>query len=130
MLEPAFHWARSDESIGFTKAVFCSNCDHIKSSPAQTPTLQNPWVLVAEIDPDRAEFEHLKYPPFVLEMNKIDLKKLGAPWGDLRADGFISGKQVISKSLSGRGVDTKFALLPTTMNCTQTEPIQPVSFFA
>jgi beta-galactosidase len=35
-----------------------------------------------------------------------------AGWGDLRIDGFINGKQVISKSLSGRGVDTKFALLP------------------
>ena len=44
-------------------------------------------------------------------MNKIDLKKLGAPWGDLRIDGFISGKQVISKSLSGKGVDTRFALV-------------------
>jgi len=32
--------------------------------------------------------------------------------GDLRVDGFINGKQVISKSLSGKGVDTKFILLP------------------
>ncbi len=111
VLEPAFHWARSDESIGFTKAVFCSNCDHIKLFARANSDPAKPWVLVAEIDPDRAEFEHLKYPPFVLEMDKIDLKKLGAPWGDLRADGFISGKQVISKSLSGRGVDTKFALV-------------------
>ena len=33
-------------------------------------------------------------------------------WGDLRIDGFIQGKQVISKTMSGRGVDQKFALLP------------------
>jgi beta-galactosidase len=33
-------------------------------------------------------------------------------WGDLRIDGFIAGKQVISKTMSGRGVDQKFALLP------------------
>ena len=30
VLEPAFHWARGDESIGFTKAWVCSNCDHLK----------------------------------------------------------------------------------------------------
>ncbi len=111
VLEPAFHWARGDESVGFTKALFCSNCDHIKIFARANSNPANPWVLVAEIDPDRAEFEHLKYAPFVLELNKIDMKKLGAPWGDLRADGFIKGKQVISKSLSGRGVDAKFALV-------------------
>jgi beta-galactosidase len=112
VLEPAFHWARGDESVGFTKAVFCSNCDHIKIFARANSDPAKPWVLVAEIDPDRTEFEHLKYPPFVLEVNKIDMKKLGAFWGDLRADGFIDGKQVISKSLSGRGVDEKFALVP------------------
>ena len=30
-------------------------------------------------------------------------------WGDLRIDGYIGGKQVISKSLSGRGVGRKFS---------------------
>ena len=33
-------------------------------------------------------------------------------WGDLRIEGYIQGKQVISKRMSGRGVDTKFLLLP------------------
>ncbi len=112
VLEPAFHWARGDESVGFTKAVFCSNCDHIKISARAESVESNPWVLIAEIDPDRAEFEHLKYPPFVLDMSKLDLKKLGAGWGDLRAEGFIDGKLVITKTLSGRGVDSKFVVLP------------------
>jgi beta-galactosidase len=112
VLEPAFHWARGDESVGFTKAVFCSNCDHIKISARADSLENNPWVLIAEIDPDRAEFEHLKYPPFVLDVNKLDLKKLGAGWGDLRAEGFIGGKLAITKTLSGRGVDSKFVLLP------------------
>ena len=26
----AFRWARGDESIGFSKGVVCSNCDHLK----------------------------------------------------------------------------------------------------
>jgi beta-galactosidase len=33
-------------------------------------------------------------------------------WGDLRIEGYVQGKQVIVKRLSGRGVDTRFMLLP------------------
>jgi beta-galactosidase len=111
VLEPAFHWARSDESVGFTKMVFCSNCDHLQIFGRAYSDESKPWVLIAEVDPDRNEFDHLKYAPFVIELDKLDLKKLGAAWGDLRVDGFIAGKQVISKSMSGRGVDSKFALI-------------------
>lgn len=112
VLEPAFHWARGDESVGFTKAVFCSNCDRLKIYARAESLESNPWVLLAEIDPDRREFDHLKYPPFLLDLSKLDLRKFRVGWGDLRADGFIDGKQVISKTLSGKGVDTKFTLLP------------------
>ncbi|MGB7546191.1 MAG: glycoside hydrolase family 2 TIM barrel-domain containing protein [Terracidiphilus sp.] len=112
VLEPAFHWARGDESIGFTKAVFCSNCDHLKIFARADSIETDPWVQLAEIDPDRTEFSYLKYPPFILDMSKLDLRKFRAGWGDLRIDGYLNGKLVISKSLSGRGVDTKFALLP------------------
>jgi beta-galactosidase len=107
VLEPAFHWARGDESTGFTKAVICSNCDHLKIFTRAVSIEGNPWLPLAEIDPDRAEFGNLKYPPFIL-----DVSKFRAGWGDLRIDGYLAGKQVISKSLSGRGVDSKFLLLP------------------
>jgi len=107
VLEPAFHWAKGDESIGFTKAVVCSNCDHLKFFIRLNSDEAKPWVLLAELDPNRVEFEHLKYPPFVL-----DLFKLNPGWGDLRIDGYLKGTQVISKSLSGRGVNRKFVLLP------------------
>ncbi len=99
VLEPAFHWARGDASIGFSKAVVCSNCDHIKFYIDDK--------LIAEVDPDRKQFAHLRYAPFVLEMGELFHK-----WGDLRLDGYIQGKQVISKRLSGTGVDVKFAVLP------------------
>jgi len=112
VLEPAFHWARSDESVGFTEALVCSNCDHLKFYLRSSNSPENQWQLVAEIDPDRERFEHLPYPPFALKMSQIDEKKLPFPWGDLRIDGFLKGQQVISKSLSGAGVDKKFALLP------------------
>jgi beta-galactosidase len=38
------------------------------------------------------------------------LRKLRISWGDLRIDGYIGGKVVISKTLSGRGVDARFEL--------------------
>ena len=53
VLEPAFHWARGDESVGFTKAVFCSNCEHLEISSRASSEEGNPWKLIAEIDPDR-----------------------------------------------------------------------------
>jgi beta-galactosidase len=112
VLEPAFHWAKGDESVGFTQAVFCSNCDHLKIYARADSLESNPWILISELDPDRTEFNHLKYAPFILDLRKLDLSKLRVEWGDLRIDGYIEGKQVISKTLSGRGVDSKLMLLP------------------
>jgi beta-galactosidase len=112
VLEPAFHWARGDESVGFSKAVVCSNCDHLKFYVRERSLESNPWKLAAELDPDREEFGHLTYPPFILELSTMNLKQFQFPWGDLRIDGYLKGKQVISKSLSGRGVNTQFLLLP------------------
>jgi beta-galactosidase len=99
VLEPVFHWARGDESIGFTKAWVCSNCDHLKFYIADK--------LVAEVDPNKTEFAHLRYAPFVADLSEAVFK-----WGDLRIEGYLQGKQVIVKNMSGRGVDQKFALLP------------------
>jgi beta-galactosidase len=98
VLEPAFHWARGDASVGFSKAVFCSNCDHIKIYLNDN--------LVAEVDSDRQQFQHLRYAPFVLDVGN-GLRHL---WGDLRLEGYISGKKVIEKKMSGRGVDAKFTI--------------------
>jgi len=99
VLEPAFHWARGDESIGFTTALVCSNCEHLKFYMSN--------VLVAEADPDREQFKHLKYAPF-----SATAKDVRADWGDLRIEGYIGGKKVIEKTMSGKGIDQKFALLP------------------
>ena len=99
VLEPAFHWARGDASIGFSNAVVCSNCDHLKLYIADE--------LVAEVDPDRKAFPHLRYAPFVVELGELFHK-----WGDLRLEGYIQGKQVIVKKYSGKGLDQKFTLLP------------------
>jgi beta-galactosidase len=100
VLEPAFHWARGDASIGFSNAVMCSNCDHIKLYIADE--------LIAEVDPDRKTFQHLQYAPFIVELGDLFHNK----WGDLRLEGYIQGKQVIVKKYSGKGIDQKFTLLP------------------
>jgi beta-galactosidase len=99
VLEPAFHWARGDASVGFSKAMVCSNCDHLKFY------IDNK--LVADVDPDRKQFAHLRYAPFVLETGELFHK-----WGDLKIEGYVDGKLVITKQMSGSGVDTKFLLLP------------------
>jgi len=100
VLVPAFHWAWGDENVGFGKALVSSNCDHLK--------FYVDGKLVAEADPDREQFPHLKYPPFTA--GPSDTRNIG--WGDLRIDGYIRGKQVISRSFSGKGIDRKFTLLP------------------
>ena len=112
VLEPAFHWAKGDEAVGFRRAVICSNCDHLKFFIRERSLESNPWTPVAELDPDRAEFAHLKYPPFQLELRALYSHQLSFGWGDLRIDGYLNGKQVISRSISGNGVDSRFLLLP------------------
>ncbi|HEY2861002.1 MAG TPA: glycoside hydrolase family 2 TIM barrel-domain containing protein [Terracidiphilus sp.] len=112
VLEPAFHWARGDESVGFTKAVFCSNCEHLKILARPTGADNAEWTQIAELDPDRTEFEHLKYGPFVLDVGKLNLRKFQPEWADLRVEGYIGGKLAIAKMISGSGVDRKFMLLP------------------
>jgi len=101
VLEPAFHWAAGDEALRFTVAMICSNCDHLKLYVKT----KNDWDLIAEADPDREQFAHLRYAPF-----SIDLTKTRHEWGDLRIAGYLKGQQVVSKTYSGRGVDRKFSI--------------------
>jgi len=108
VLEPAFHWARGDESQRFVKALVCSNCESIRAY--FRPRGESAWQEIAQVQPDRENFKHLPYPPFLLDMDKVDLHKFSFPWGDLRLDGYIGGRQVISKSLSGKGMDQAFAV--------------------
>ena len=97
VLEPAFHWSASDEYLWYEKVVVCSNCDHLRFYVGNQ--------LVAEADPNRAEFGNLRHPPFFTDLSKVD------DWtGDLRMEGYIAGTQVISKSYSGKAIDQKFEL--------------------
>ena len=103
VIEPAFYWARGDESIGFNEALISSNCDHLKLFIDRGKGFE----FVAEGDPDRATWAHLPYPPFSIKLEEA-VKK----WGDLRIDGYIKGKLMLSKKYSGKGLDQKFMALP------------------
>lgn len=96
VLEPAFDWSRGDRNETFNIAMVSSNCDHLKIYIGKN--------LVADIDPDRQNFPHLRYPPFVTNLRE----GIGKGWGDLTLEGYIGGKLVKTKKLSGQGADREF----------------------
>jgi beta-galactosidase len=93
VLEPAFDWARGDENETFTNALVCSNCEKLKFYIGDR--------LIAEVEPDRKTYAHLKYAPFVTNLHD----GIGKAWADLRIEGYIGGKKVIERKMSGRGAD-------------------------
>jgi beta-galactosidase len=101
VLEPAFDWSRGDRNETFTIAMISSNCDNVKMYIADR--------LIADLKPDRENFAHLRYPPFV--KNIRDEIYRGA-WGDMKIEGYIDGKKVITKTLSGRGADRQLLVEP------------------
>jgi len=64
--------------------------------------------VVAEAEPDRQNFGNLKYPPFVANIRS----GLNGPWGDLKIEGYLGGKLVITKMMSGKGVDQQLLVEP------------------
>jgi beta-galactosidase len=101
VLEPAFDWSRGDRNETFTIAMVSSNCDQVKIYIGDRQ--------VADLKPDRDQFPHLKYPPFVTNLRDSINRN---PWGDLKLEGFIEGKKVITKSMSGRGADRQLLVEP------------------
>ena len=100
VLEPGFDWSRGDRDESFNVAIVCSNCDHLKIYIGNR--------LVADVDPDRKTFPHLPYPPFVANIRQ----GINGPWGDLKLEGYIGGKLVITKMMSGRGADRQLHVEP------------------
>jgi beta-galactosidase len=89
VIEPNFYWdfgPASPAGPGQRAAIF-SNCDRLEISVAgrQHSTLH----------PDRAGFPHIKYPPFF-----ADLSVDGSDKPELRIDGYVGTKLVLSRSFS------------------------------
>ncbi len=100
VLEPAFDWSRGDRNESFSLAMVCSNCERLKIYIGER--------LVADIEPDRQNFPNLAHPPFVTNIRD----GLRGGWGDLKLEGYINGKKVITKMLSGRGADRQLHIEP------------------
>jgi beta-galactosidase len=100
VLEPAFDWSRGDRNESFSLAMVCSNCERLKIYIGER--------LVADIEPDRQNFPNLAHPPFVTNIRD----GLRGAWGDLKLEGYINGKKVITKMLSGRGADSQLHVEP------------------
>jgi len=102
VLEAAFNWSNGDRpgAGGPGKVAFCSNCDHLKIYLGDK--------LVKEVDPDRATYANLKYPPFVTQLQVVALEA----WRDLKIEGYIGGKLVATRTLSGAGVDAELKVEP------------------
>jgi beta-galactosidase len=100
VLEPAFDWARGDENETFTNALVCSNCEKLKFYIGER--------FIAEVEPDRKTYDHLKHAPFVTNLHA----GISAGWDDLRIEGYIGGQKVIERKMSAKGVDRQLLLEP------------------
>lgn len=96
VIEPAFDWATGDEGDFTKEALICSNCEKLKVYLSDE--------LQGEIEPDRKTYPNLKYPPFVINLKKRLIDK----WGVLKIEGYIGGKLVATRQMSGKGVEKKF----------------------
>jgi beta-galactosidase len=105
VLEPGFHWSIGDASDygGHGQGAIFSNCDRLR-------VYIGDW-LQAELEPDRERYGNLTHPPFFFS----DLSGT-APWrriwGDLRIDGYLGDRKVVSRKLSSKGMDQRFHVEP------------------
>ena len=102
VIEPGFFYAWGDKPGGNGPGVvpICSNCDHLK--------IYYSGKLLMEADPDRKTWPHLKYPPFTVSLTRLSFGN----WGDLTIEGYINGKMVGSRTLSGSGTDDRLVVKP------------------
>jgi beta-galactosidase len=98
VLEPAFRWAAGDASDygGPGVGLILSNCDHVLAYVGED--------LVAELLPDRAGFPHLPHPPFLFGQTS-GIAPWRRTWGDLRIEGYLGDDLVLTRRVSGRGLD-------------------------
>jgi beta-galactosidase len=102
VIEPGFFYSWGDRPGGNGPGVvpICSNCDHLK--------IYSNDRLILEADPDRKTYSHLKYPPFTVSLTRLSFGN----WGDLKIEGYIQGKLVLTKTLSGGRTDDKLVIRP------------------
>ena len=99
VIQPNFYWdfgRQTPRGPGKNSAIF-SNSERLKFFLDGKE--------IAELEPDRHKFPHLKYPPFF-----IDLDLAGAGHPELRIDGFAGDKLILSRSFSSDPTQDQFLL--------------------
>lgn len=99
VIAPNFTWdfgPQSPRGPGAHVAIF-SNCSRLEVFIAGRRH--------AELTADRAAYPHLKFPPFFVD---LDLDGQGHP--ELRIDGFVGERRVLSKSYTSDPADERLAL--------------------
>jgi beta-galactosidase len=98
VLDPAFVWALGDASDygGPGVGLLLSNCDRVLAYVGDD--------LAAELLPDRDGYPHLPHPPFFF-FQTSGIAPWRRTWGDLRLEGYRGDECVITRTLSGRGLD-------------------------
>jgi len=90
VIEPDFYWdfgPHTPQGPGERGVIF-SNCDRLKLFIDGKP--------FAAVEPDRANYPHLKYPPFFVEFKGMD----AAARGELRVEGYVGAAPVLTRSFS------------------------------
>jgi beta-galactosidase len=102
VLEPGFAWSWGDKPAGGGPGLVpvCSNCDHLK--------VYIGGQLKTEADPAREQYGNLPHPPFLVDLTGCRFDR----WGDLKIEGYLEGKLVITKTLSGKGADAQLLVEP------------------
>jgi beta-galactosidase len=92
VIQPNFYWdfgGRTPQGPGKNVAIF-SNCDRLEIFVGGKPS--------ASVRPDSLSFPHLGYPPFFCDLEISEGVARTKP--DLRIDGYVGDKLVLSKSFS------------------------------
>ncbi len=102
VIEPGFFYSWGDKPGGNGPGLvpICSNCDHLKIYYGDR--------LLMEADPDRQTYAHLQYPPFMVNLNRLQFNN----WADLKIEGYVKGKLAATRTLSGSGTDDHLLVKP------------------
>lgn len=99
---PNFYWdfgSQSPRGPGKRVAIF-SNCDRLEIFVGGK--------FVARLQPDRADFPHLSYPPFFCDLELDEAVAQTRP--ELRIDGFVGDRLALSRSFSSDPAQDQFFL--------------------
>jgi len=90
VIAPAFYWdfGRTSPASQLKTGMICSNLDQLKVYVGGK--------LLATVQPDRAGYRHLAYPPSFVDFSAVDSSALP----ELRIDGYLGSALVTSRLLS------------------------------